>query len=416
VAPTPHRPPDAPATACPCRHGNPPAEAADQRLLLERAAGGDREAFGRLYDDQVEGVYRYLLAWTGDRARAEELTGTVLHSALRWLPAAGHQPEAGFWLIAMARDAVQDPTVDPVRPPNPPRDAVEAVGHLRNPEREVVVLRLLCGHSLDHTAHLSGYTRRAVLQLQLAACQTIATLTTASPPGTASPATGEGSPEAFDRHLDPQPGDPRPGDPAADPSLAGALAAAGSLRRAAPGAVAAPDPGFATRLRRDLLDRFHRDAAPGSPAADPPASNRKRPGSPSAWVGRRPWVATGVAVAGIVVVLALQAFGDPGPGGGCGGRPCPVPTTVAAVAAEAGSSLGTPLTTVRETTTTSSTAAGQAPATTSAAPATRPPTSRPATTAPPTTLGRPTTTRASTTTAPTTTAPTTTTTAAPGPT
>ena len=412
MAPTPDRPPDAPATACPCRHGNPPAEAADQRLLLERAAGGDPEAFGRLYDDQVEGVYRYLLAWTGDRARAEELTGTVFHSALRWLPAAGHQPEAGFWLIAMARDAIQDPTVDPVRPPGPPRDAVEAVGHLRNPEREVVVLRLLCGHSLDHTTHLSGYTRRAVLRLQLAACRTIATLTSA--PSSAPSAAGEVSPETFDRHLDPRPGDPRPGDPAGDPSLAGALAAARSLRRAAPGSAAAPGPGFVTRLRRDLLDRF-RAAAPGSPVADPPVDDREHPGSPSAWLGRRPWVATGVAVFGIVVVLALQAFGDPGPGGGCGGRPCPVPTTVAAVAAEAASSLGTPLTTVRETTT-SSTAAGQAPATTSAPPATRPPTSRPATTAPPTTLPRPTTTRASTTTAPTTTAPATTTTAAPGPT
>jgi DNA-directed RNA polymerase specialized sigma24 family protein len=47
---------------------------AGQRPLLERAAAGDREAFALVYDDQVEGVYRYLLAWTGDRIEAAELT------------------------------------------------------------------------------------------------------------------------------------------------------------------------------------------------------------------------------------------------------------------------------------------------------------------------------------------------------
>src|SRR5215211_9135216 len=50
---------------------------AGQRPLLERAAAGDREAFARLYEDQVEGVYRYLLAWTGDRAAAEDLPGQL---------------------------------------------------------------------------------------------------------------------------------------------------------------------------------------------------------------------------------------------------------------------------------------------------------------------------------------------------
>jgi hypothetical protein len=37
----------------------------------------------------------------------------------------------------------------------------------------VVVLRLLLGHSLAHTANLSGYSQRAVMELQLAACLSI---------------------------------------------------------------------------------------------------------------------------------------------------------------------------------------------------------------------------------------------------
>ena len=52
-----------------------PAELAGQRPLLDRAATGDREAFALLYDTQVTGVYRYLLAWTGSPAEAVGLTG-----------------------------------------------------------------------------------------------------------------------------------------------------------------------------------------------------------------------------------------------------------------------------------------------------------------------------------------------------
>ena len=99
--------PDRPPDACPCRHGNLPAETAGQRPLLERAAAGDREAFALLYDDQVEAVYRYLLAWTGNPAEAASLTRQVFHTALAWLPStAGEEIEAGAWLTAMARDAV----------------------------------------------------------------------------------------------------------------------------------------------------------------------------------------------------------------------------------------------------------------------------------------------------------------------
>ena len=122
-------------------------------------------------------------------------------------------------------------------------------------------------------------------------------------------------------------------------------------------------------------------------------------------MSRRPWVATAIAAAGIVLVLALQAFGKPAPPETCDGRPCPASTT-AAVAAVGGGSVGSPLTTVLEPSTTSTTLPAQGPAPTAplTSAATRPPTTRPATTAP-----RPTTTGAPTTTAPPTTAPTTTT-------
>ena len=149
-----HRPPDAQTVACPCRHGDVPAEIAGQRPLLARAVAGDREAFAELYDAQVEGVYRYLLAWTGDRSAARELTGQVFRGALAWLPVtAGGEGDVGAWLIAMARDAVAQGRGSGWMGQERPGSVVDAVARLGDPEREVVVLRLLLGHSLSHTAH-----------------------------------------------------------------------------------------------------------------------------------------------------------------------------------------------------------------------------------------------------------------------
>jgi DNA-directed RNA polymerase specialized sigma24 family protein len=498
MAPRPQRPPDAQTPACPCRHGDVPAELAGQRPLLERAAAGDREAFALVYDTQVEGVYRYLLAWTGNRTETAELTAQVFHAAIGWLPATtSPEGEAAAWLTAMTRDALAQ-RQGASRAVEAAGDVVAAVARLREPEREVVVLRLLLGHSLEHTAHLSGYSRRAVLELQLTACLAIHELTGGTHTGSAPPDTRPApSAEEFERLL----GRWEIDLTGSDPALADALAVAVSLRRSVPEYVVPPPAELVERLRAELVaggepgrvgdlpagvavdgrgavdSREHHPfgsatfplrgpqlsdaqlaaaqlagvqlseaefwaqlsdpelsvvpASGGLAAAGLDSRDQASAGSRTArttaatggtgvggWLARRPWVATGVATAGIVVVLAVQAFGGQGTPQGCGGRPCPVSTT-AAVAAGAGSSVGTPLTTVRESTTTSSTVGDDvgvvAPTVPRTSAVTAPPTTRPATTAPPTTARpRPTTTTVPSTTAPPTTAPTTTT-AAPVP-
>ena len=405
--------PDRPPDACPCRHGDVPAETAGQRPLLERAAAGDREAFALLYDDQVEAVYRYLLAWTGNPAEAASLTGQVFHTALAWLPSTTtREVEAGAWLIAMARDAVAQRGgtargAGEVGEPGPAgalgaaAGAVAAVARLGDPEREVVVLRLLLGHSLAHTAHLTGYSQRAVMELQLAACLSVGELTGGTLVAPPAPEAQSSSAEEFERRLGPWEVDPTGGDPA----LAAALTVAGSLRQAASGYMVSPDP--------DLVDQLRHELATGRAGSAAPAQfERPRPevaDSAFSVLSKRPWVATAVATAGIVVVLALQAFGEPAPPGSCDARPCPTSTT-AAVAAAGDDSVGTPLSTVLQPTT-STTVPALAPAPTAAptSAAAVPPTTRPGPTAPPTTAPRPTTTRAPTTTAPPTTAATTTT-------
>ncbi|HEV3464734.1 MAG TPA: hypothetical protein VG846_12220, partial [Actinomycetota bacterium] len=280
----PRRPRDAHTPACPCGHGDVPAELAGQRPLLERAATGDRQAFALLYDTQVDGVYRYLLAWTGDPGTAAGLTTQVFHSAIGWLPTTpGPEGEAGAWLTAMSRDALAQRGGGPGSL-EPAGDVVAAVGRLREPEREVAILRLLLGHSLDHTAHLSGYSRRAAMELQLAACLTLHERTGGTPDGeptgrtraagavadgdppeavAASPPPGTGpvrSAEEFERRLGLQEVDLT----GSHPVLAEALAVASSLRRAAPGLVAAPPGDFVRRLRKGLLT-----GAPTAAAASP---------------------------------------------------------------------------------------------------------------------------------------------------
>ncbi|HET7516688.1 MAG TPA: hypothetical protein VFN05_03105, partial [Actinomycetes bacterium] len=275
-----------------------PAELAGQRLLLERAATGDREAFALLYDTQVTGVFRYLLAWTGSPAEAADLTAQVFHSATGWLPAiTGPEGEASAWLTAMSRDALAQRQAVPGSGGGAVAagdDVLAAVARLREPEREVAILRLLLGHSLDHTAHLSGYSHRATMELQLAACLAVHELTTATPAGDgAAP-----SAEEFERRLGLREADLT----GADPVLTGTLTAAGSLRRAAPGLVADPPVELVQRLRREVRDSGFPTRARRS--AGPPRGPRGIAG----WLARRPWVATAVATTGIVVVLALQAF------------------------------------------------------------------------------------------------------------
>jgi hypothetical protein len=269
----------------------------------------------------------------------------------------------------------------------------------------VVVLRLLLGHSLAHTAELSGYSVRAVTELQLAACLAIRELTVGPDGAGPGPADGPAVPRGqraadFQRRLEHWDVD-LTGD---DPELADALAIASFLRRAAPSQIVAPDRRFVLRLLDALASR-HAEASGGGAL---PARLRRALAALRVEIVRRPrpFAATAVAAAAILAILTLQAFASPRPPACGGGRPCPS-TTTALVAAPA-SATAVPLTSVREATTTSrpgpSSTTAAAPVAT-APPPTSPPSTAPRTTRPPrsTTSRRPTTTATTTSTTTTTT-------------
>jgi hypothetical protein len=407
--------------ACGCRNGDPAASLAIQRDLVERAIGHDPVAVGELFDRYAEDVYGYVLAWTRDVEVARRLTERIFRDVLGWLPVMQQgEGELAAWLVAMARDAVahgphgRPATVDPT-------DPAQAVSLLDDPEREVVVFRLLLGHSLLHSAHLAGYRPRVCKALQFIACSTLwrssvdpvaASAASASageqadpgtpPPYYLDPRHDRRRADEFERRLsEPWGAEAITGG---DPELDNAMTVASALRLAAPNVVPPPDPAFLGRVRGTLVAEAGGSAGPPEPASPAPVRLAREEGVRSRrWAGLLVGFASSyrlqllavlaallVGVTAAVVVSAnLSGRKSRCDGGGCLASPTTAPPS---------SVLGdTPTTSAPPSTVApSSTVAATAPA------ATAPPTTRariPATTAAPaTTLARTTTTRRQTTT------------------
>ena len=403
--------PSVPSSACPCGHGDVVVEIARQSELLQRAADGDARAFGQLYDAHVDDVYRYLLAWTCDHVRARELTERVFDGAITWLPSiAQGESDLAAWLVTMARDSLiehrEAGLLGDGRMEGQAPDVFLATTRLDDAQRDVVVLRLLLGHSVAHTAHLAGYSERVVTELQYAACVGIWQILSGTPIDPPPDGDERRRPAWFEYFLD-----GAYADPGSDPGLSDVLAVADALRQAAPRQVPLPDDAFLAGLRARLLMGMGGELAPRARPAGTGgiaaafAAVRER-------IGRHPWVTTTVAASAIGVVFGLQAAGGVSHST-CGNRPCLVSTTTAAAAPELG--VGVPSVSTAPATTvfpTTSTPPSSTAAPTTRRPATTPPTTRPptTTTAPPTTKtshGRPST-STTTTTAPPPTEPTTT--------
>jgi hypothetical protein len=430
---------ETPPAACGCRNGDPAATLAIQRQLVERAIERDPVAVGDLFDRYAEDVYGYVLAWTRDAEVAEQLTERVFHDVLSWLPVMQQgEGELAAWLIAMARDAVahgphaRPATVDPT-------DPAQAISLLDDPERELVVFRLLLGHSLLHSAHLAGYRPRVAKALQFIACTTLwrNSVDPAAASAAAAASTGEWAAGQGDRppyYLDPK-HDRRRADEfelrlnepwgsnvvkGEDPELDNAMTVASTLRLAAHNVVTPPDPAFLSRVRAELMADAGGQASP-EPSSPAPSRVARKVGAHSrvgagflatlASTRRLQLVAVLAALVVGVTAAVVVSAGLSGPGSKCGRGGCLAsPTTGAGPSAVLG---GTPTPTqalpfvaASSTTAGSSTTDATAPPTTSARGTAT--TSAPPTTAKPTTTRRATTTTARPTT--TTTEPPTTTT------
>ncbi|MER8073515.1 ECF subfamily RNA polymerase sigma factor, BldN family [Streptomyces sp. NPDC094034] len=191
------------STAASTTARRPSADSDSARMmdLVERAQAGEAEAFGRLYDQYSDTVYRYIYYRVGGKATAEDLTSETFLRALRRISTFTWQGrDFGAWLVTIARNLVADhfkssrfrlevttgEMLDANEVERSPEDSVleslsnaallEAVRKLNPQQQECVTLRFLQGLSVAETARVMGKNEGAIKTLQYRAVRTLARL------------------------------------------------------------------------------------------------------------------------------------------------------------------------------------------------------------------------------------------------
>jgi RNA polymerase sigma-70 factor, ECF subfamily len=175
-----------------------PEHLARIEALVQLAQAGDAEAFGQIYEEYVDVVYRYLYVRCGSHHVAEDLTAETFVRALRRLDSfTWTGKDIAAWFVTIARNLVVDHTkssryrlevstaelLDPDEHAAAPetevldrmrdRRLLEAVKELKPEQQECVVLRFLQGLSLAETAAVMGRKENAIKQLQLRAVRAL---------------------------------------------------------------------------------------------------------------------------------------------------------------------------------------------------------------------------------------------------
>ncbi|MFI8302780.1 ECF subfamily RNA polymerase sigma factor, BldN family [Streptomyces sp. NPDC085927] len=190
-----------PSRAATARRPAADSDSARMMELVERAQAGEAEAFGRLYDQYSDTVYRYIYYRVGNKATAEDLTSETFLRALRRIGTFTWQGrDFGAWLVTIARNLVADhfkssrfrlevttgEMLDANEVARSPEDSVleylsnaallDAVRRLNPQQRECVTLRFLQGLSVAETARVMGKNEGAIKTLQYRAVRTLARL------------------------------------------------------------------------------------------------------------------------------------------------------------------------------------------------------------------------------------------------
>ncbi|WP_149182342.1 ECF subfamily RNA polymerase sigma factor, BldN family [Streptomyces sp. TRM49041] len=188
-------------TSTAARRPTADSDSARMMELVERAQAGEAEAFGRLYDQYSDTVYRYIYYRVGGKATAEDLTSETFLRALRRISTFTWQGrDFGAWLVTIARNLVADhfkssrfrlevttgEMLDANEVERSPEDSVleslsnaalvEAVRKLNPQQQECVTLRFLQGLSVAETARVMGKNEGAIKTLQYRAVRTLARL------------------------------------------------------------------------------------------------------------------------------------------------------------------------------------------------------------------------------------------------
>ena len=179
--------------------------------LLDGARQGNAEALSALYQRFLPGIFGYMATRVPDRATAEDLTADVFLQMVEGIAHLRAEDEAGFsaWLLRIARMTVagyyrkrekqpaplslsgeawentyadslmlleSHPEADPVQWTEAREDwqaVVQAINHLTEEQRQVLVGRLILGYDVATVAHMLGKKANAVKALQFRALQSL---------------------------------------------------------------------------------------------------------------------------------------------------------------------------------------------------------------------------------------------------
>lgn len=186
-----------------------PTPDVDVWSLVSKAQKGDQDAFGQLYDQYVDTVYRYVFFRVGDRELAEDVTSETFLRALRRIESVSYQGrDVGAWFVTIARNLILDhvkssrhrrevvtgeiadagavPFFSEHRGDHGPESSLlassqrelllVAITELGSDQRECIVLRFLQGLSVSETATIMQRNEGAVKALQHRAVRRLAKL------------------------------------------------------------------------------------------------------------------------------------------------------------------------------------------------------------------------------------------------
>lgn len=169
--------------------------------LVARVQAGDSEAFGQIYDEYADQVFRYIFFRIHDRQLSEDFASETFLRALRRIDSVSYQGrDVGAWLITIARNIIRDHVKssryrlevtsadlrDLDRATEGPEDAVltglaniellRCVKQLSPEQQECIVLRFLQGFSVSETAQAMQRNDGAIKALQHRAVRRLAKL------------------------------------------------------------------------------------------------------------------------------------------------------------------------------------------------------------------------------------------------
>jgi RNA polymerase sigma-70 factor, ECF subfamily len=165
-----------------------PSRTFDDEQVIKQVKNGDAEAYGMLYEQYAEVIFRYVYSHLDNRLDAEDLTEEIFLRAWRALPKYDERglPFSAF-LFRIARNSLIDyyrqrkavQSIEDIelqsREPGPEemvdvriedRNLRETIAKLREDYRNVLIFRFLSGLSPEETAQVMQRSVGAVRVLQ----------------------------------------------------------------------------------------------------------------------------------------------------------------------------------------------------------------------------------------------------------